>query len=572
MKAKITHLPIDNPSNSCDQTTMSQYEKKERTKTYLLYLLILMLNVISFFDHGAIIARSSIYNTNKHIYNYAFMCALSFIGNIIFSFLSMSVIHTLFRKFYVIFFIVIMTVFVFLMFALNNDLYVHFVAKAIISVAQSVIAIYSMQWCIFFSQERERLDMIDKLQFTPMLGILMGYLIEINVPNVKLSFILEGSFLVIGVIVLFIAPGKRTENKTLSLTDEFLRNSINKIESYSEIKGHFFIMFTVLVMLGIEMFIFGINLFVFYDNEIDGATVKGESVELMILFTFIGFIAPFLGIIFGSVFTFCFSFSKLVVVNLFLYIILIGSVIAGIYIKDQNYFKYSDTLLIKGLIMAVISFFNMSLTPFIYGFISNFLTFKEDRLSMYKAEIFVSNFGIILGVILPIVLSTFFKIELLYIIVFASGIGFLFFILFGFICVCNKISRKLANEIKLFEYQIFLIFGNTFGKFVLFIWDECNGEGLIENKTESFSHKLFEDEEPSHEEKLLEEQKIDTESNRLSKMTFSNQGKKSNNSNSTGRVEGRSTGGDNFFSFTGNEQRAPLTNITDPNDLFEKKQ
>ena len=187
--------------------------------------------------------------------------------------------------------------------------------------------------------------------------------------------------------------------------------------------------------------------------------------------------------------------------------------------------------------MAVISFFNMSLTPFIYGFISNFLTFKEDRLSMYKAEIFVSNFGIILGVILPIVLSTFFKIELLYIIVFASGIGFLFFILFGFICVCNKISRKLANEIKLFEYQIFLIFGNTFGKFVLFIWDECNGEGLIENKTESFSHKLFEDEEPSHEEKLLEEQKIDTESNRLSKMTFSNQGKKSNNSNSTGRVE-----------------------------------
>ena len=187
-----------------------------------------MLNVISFFDHGAIIARSSIYNTNKHIYNYAFMCALSFIGNIIFSFLSMSVIHTLFRKFYVIFFIVIMTVFVFLMFALNNDLYVHFVAKAIISVAQSVIAIYSMQWCIFFSQERERLDMIDKLQFTPMLGILMGYLIEINVPNVKLSFIVEGSFLVIGVIVLFIAPGKRTENKTLSLTDEFLRNSINK--------------------------------------------------------------------------------------------------------------------------------------------------------------------------------------------------------------------------------------------------------------------------------------------------------------------------------------------------------
>ena len=157
-------------------------------------------------------------------------------------------------------------------------------------------------------------------------------------------------------------------------------------------------------------------------------------------------------------------------------------------------------------------------------------------------------------------------------IAFASGIGFLFFILFGFICVCNKISRKLANEIKLFEYQIFLIFGNTFGKFVLFIWDECNGEGLIENKTESFSHKLFEDEEPSHEEKLLEEQKIDTESNRLSKMTFSNQGKKSNNSNSTGRVEGRSTGGDNFFSFTGNEQRAPLTNITDPNDLFEKKQ
>ena len=168
MKAKITHLPIDNPSDSCNQTTMSQYEKKERTKTYLLYLLILMLNVISFFDHGAIIARSSIYNTNKHIYNYAFMCALSFIGNIIFSFLSMSVIHTLFRKFYVIFFIVIMTVFVFLMFALNNDLYVHFVAKAIISVAQSVIAIYSMQWCIFFSQERERLDMIDKLQFTPL--------------------------------------------------------------------------------------------------------------------------------------------------------------------------------------------------------------------------------------------------------------------------------------------------------------------------------------------------------------------------------------------------------------------
>ena len=157
MKAKITHLPIENSPNSCNQTTMSKSEKKERTKAYLLYLLILMLNVISFFDHGAIIARSSIYNSNNSIYNYAFMCALSFIGNIIFSFLSMNVIHTLFRKFYVMFFILIMTVFVFLMFALNNDLYVHFVAKAIISVAQSVIAIYSMQWCIFFHRKENDL-------------------------------------------------------------------------------------------------------------------------------------------------------------------------------------------------------------------------------------------------------------------------------------------------------------------------------------------------------------------------------------------------------------------------------
>ena len=35
---------------------------------------------------------------------------------------------------------------------------VYFISKFIIGFCQTVISIYSVQWCIFFSQERERLD------------------------------------------------------------------------------------------------------------------------------------------------------------------------------------------------------------------------------------------------------------------------------------------------------------------------------------------------------------------------------------------------------------------------------
>ena len=575
MKAQISQLPIDKLEKSSSSNSTLNLVKAHRTIMFFYYC-ILILNLVSFMDQGALIARCTIYNDINN-YNYSIMCALSVIGNIVFSCISNRLIHRLFKKLYFLIFNLIMIIFLTLMIFLNNDLYIHFISKFIIGFCQTVISIYSVQWCIFFSQERERLDMIDKLQFTPMLGILIGFLIQINMKrDLKLSIILEASFMLIFLIIFFIAPGKRLENKTLSLTDEFLRNSINKIESYSEIKGHFVVIFLILGMIFFQMFIFGILLFVFYNQEFGPANIRGEKVELMIVFTFVGFIAPFLGVIFGALFTFWFKHVILVGINLLFHLILIGVVGGGIYIEHKNLLNYNTSLMMKGIFYSLIGFFNSTLSPFLYGFVANYLTYKEDRIFMYKAEMFVSNLGLLFGAILTTFLLNFVKISnLTYIIAGLAAISFVFFAFFGLASVFRKLSRKTGNEIRMFEYQIFLLFGNLFGKYVLFIWDECNGEGLIENRTESFHAKLFEDneendEEKNTEDKNIEERKTENIQGRDSKMTFNNyQGTVSHEKSNPSRGEGGIS--DVMFSFNGNGARGPITNISDPNELFEKK-
>lgn len=574
MKAQISQLPIDKVEKSTSSSSTLNVIKNHR-KTMFFYYCILILNLVSFMDQGALIARCTIYNDINN-YNYSIMCALSVFGNVVFSCISIRLIHKLFKKLYFLIFNLIMIIFLALMIFMNNDLYIHFISKFIIGFCQTVISIYSVQWCIFFSHERERLDMIDKLQFTPMLGILIGFLIQINIKNdLKLSIILEASFMLLFLIIFFITPGKRLENKTISLTDEFLRNSINKIDSYSEIKGHFGVVFLILGMIFFQMFIFGVLLFVFYNQEVVPANNRGENVELMIVFAFVGFIAPFLGVIFGALFTFWFKHVVLVVINLFFHLILIGVIGGGIYIEHKNFLNYKTSLMMKGVFYSLIGFFNSTLSPFLYGFVANYLTYKEDRIFMYKAEMFVSNLGLLLGAILTTFLINFLKItNITYIIAGLAAISFVFFAFFGLASVIRKLSRKTGNEIRLFEYQIFLLFGNLFGKYVLFIWDDCNGEGLIENRAESFHGKLFDDNEENDEEKNkedrnVEEPKTEIIQGRDSKMTFNNyQGTLSHDKSNPNRGE---TGSNTMFSFNGNGGRGPLTNTTDPNELFEKK-
>ena len=78
------------------------------------------------------------------------------------------------------------------------------------------------------------------------------------------------------------------------------------------------------------------------------------------------------------------------------------------------------------------------------------------------------------------------------------------------------------------------------------------------------------DEEKNTEDKNIEERKTENIQGRDSKMTFNNyQGTVSHEKSNPSRGEGGIS--DVMFSFNGNGARGPITNISDPNELFEKK-
>lgn len=177
MKAKVTQLEIsENATNGLFESNKSI---KFNSKMTLIFTIIFFLNVFALIDIGTIITDTQFIYLN-------YLYPLSFIGNLICSFFSIKLMHKISTKGNLIITLMIMLLFLLLtiiskMYWNNNEYYSYIIliSKVVISLMQASIWIFSIQWCQYFSTEHFRLCIINTLQLTPIIGIIIGYIIEL---------------------------------------------------------------------------------------------------------------------------------------------------------------------------------------------------------------------------------------------------------------------------------------------------------------------------------------------------------------------------------------------------------
>ena len=149
-----------------------------RKVRWVSFTLFLILNLLINFDHGTIPAatdqlRSYLYLDNSQL---GFFGSLVFLGVIIGSLISLSVINNFNRK-YILMFCLILCGFALFLFTQTKNYYLLCLDRIIIGIFQAFISIYLPLWIDQFGIEKKKTFMIAIIQTAPCLGIVLGYII-----------------------------------------------------------------------------------------------------------------------------------------------------------------------------------------------------------------------------------------------------------------------------------------------------------------------------------------------------------------------------------------------------------
>lgn len=177
MDANVRELQIEPLS----LLLLDYQEKKKKSPTLIiaLYILLYIVNIAIAMDIGAVI----LYKDDQ---SYVFLLfPLSIIGTLTYSLLPNRMIYRLCSKANVLFSLLIHFIFLTLFFTSKDYLFKyscsHFfiiLSKAFISLTQTSLTLFTLQWVQHFSPEANRLILISSVQLTPLLGIIFGILLE----------------------------------------------------------------------------------------------------------------------------------------------------------------------------------------------------------------------------------------------------------------------------------------------------------------------------------------------------------------------------------------------------------
>ena len=481
MQAQITSLPI----SSDYYLQIKQGPSQTTTTISALYFVLLTVNFCSYFNYGYFITRSDNFTTaNSAPFELPFIFALSFTCNIVFSFFPKRFLHKLFTKYFFIATLILhISARLPMLFFTHNALLLC-LSQALIGVTQTVISVYSLQWCLYFGNERERLSLIHRICLTPITAVSASMLIELISPAtlVSVSMCVECGVMLLCVVALLFIQSDYLENKTLNLTDEFLNKSLEngdaELSQRSEINDKFCLLSLAYCVIFIQMFVFGRTLFGY------NGVYAQHGFQWALYKVVISFFLPLCGLLFSSFLTYWLPYKNNLVVNfMFNFIFFIcGLAPTVLYEPIREAFKHNDTVMCY-VVHGVLAFTNPMLLPLAYCFINSYIYSKEQNVTCMKSITSVVNTAIIAGV-----LST------------AVGIGdergigiadvvmsiacvasFAVFVLFIAVASCNRTSEKLENKTKVYESYVYLMLASSFGKFVMFIWDECHSDDLFDD-------------------------------------------------------------------------------------------
>ena len=470
----------------------------------ILYLILLLINLCSFLSHGVIIANPSLHTSSSST-NYSLLSILPFLSNIIFACIPQRVCHKLFNKLTLCLslFVHICSICLFYFF---HHYITNYASRLLTGLTQTVISIYSIQWCLHFANERNRLKHIHLIATTPLLAYALSFLLE-TILTTNISLLIEAIILLCCLTPLLCVHSERFENKTLTLTKEFLNKSIEYNESESATcltsKDKVCYIIIIYILIFIHMCIFSRTLFSYNNNTYD------DLLYWIIFKSLTSFVLPLIGLIISYALCEHRSYTTLLIVLCVCHVVLMLSAVA-LYFDTHivNAFHLHNMQMLTNTMYAVVSFTNVFIFPFAYTLVSNLIY----GMTCVNGITVVVNIAVIIGCV-----SLAFDND---IIIFNSlCIGaFVMFGLFVIVSLCGKLGVRLEGKLRVCESYLFLVMGSIFGKYILFVWDECQEGDVYMEVNEWKGDILIGDDsiECSYEENKMKKY----EPSMSSKMTF----------------------------------------------------
>ena len=156
---------------------------------WVIFSLFIVINLLMNFDHGTVPAAT------EQLRNYLNLSdselglfgSLVFVGVIIGSLVSLTIINTFNRKYILMFFLILCAISLFI-FTKTKIYIILCIDRVIIGIFQAFISIYLPLWCDQFGIESRKALMIALIQVAPPLGVLVGYIVT-TLLNMYLSWL-----------------------------------------------------------------------------------------------------------------------------------------------------------------------------------------------------------------------------------------------------------------------------------------------------------------------------------------------------------------------------------------------
>ena len=161
-----------------EEKSQSKVFELNRKIRWFLFFLFAMLNLLMNFDHGTVPAAT------EQLKNYLNLSdsqlglfgSLVFIGVIIGSLISLSIINTFNRKYILLIFLMLCGLFL-ILFTKTKNYILLCIDRIIIGIFQAFISIYLPLWCEQFGVEKRKTLMLALIQVVAPLGVLIGYIV-----------------------------------------------------------------------------------------------------------------------------------------------------------------------------------------------------------------------------------------------------------------------------------------------------------------------------------------------------------------------------------------------------------
>ena len=452
----VSALPI--PIGLSKTKTQKPNHSTSSFSNSILYLILLLINLCSFLSHGVIIANSSLHTSPPSI-NYSLLSLLPFFSNIIFTCIPQHIYHKLFNKLILCLSLIIHICSICLFYFFNHYI-MNYASRLLTGLTQTVISIYSIQWCLHFANERNRLKQIHLISTTPLLAYAISFLLETTLTN-KVTLLIEAIVLLCCLTPLLFVHSERLENKTLTLTKEFLNKSIEYSETesiaYLTSKDKVCYIIIIYILIFIHMCIFSRTLFS-YNNIYD------DLLYWIIFKSLTSFVLPLLGLIISYALCEHRSYTTLLIILSVCHVVfLLSGVTLYFNTNIVNTLHLHNMQMFNSIVYVVVSFTNVFVFPFAYTLVSNLIY----GMTWVNGITIVVNIAIIAGCV-----SLMFNNDIIIFNGLCIG-AFVMFSMFVVASLCGKLRVRLEGKLKVCESYLFLVMGSIFGKYILFVWDEC---------------------------------------------------------------------------------------------------